>query len=172
MVLAAFAVPTHMPLLLQLSVVQSFMSVHEPPGEQLPMQEPLTHAMPEQALQALLLPPPHMDAVSLATAMQLLPLQQPVVQEVALHTQVPALHTVPLAQLFWVGVGQPVDAEQVPATMQGSDVVQVTALPPPQTPAEQVSPVLHMFPVLHDPELFATGAGQPVAGTQAPTVWH
>jgi len=60
----------------------------------------------------------------------------------------------------------------VPATMQGSEDVQVTVVPPPHTPAEQVSPVLHMFPVLHEPEFFATGAGQPVAGTQAPTVWH
>jgi len=56
--------------------------------------------------------------------------------------------------------------------MQASEEVQVTVLPPPHTPAEQVSPVLHMLPVLHDPELLATAAGHPVAGTHAPTVWH
>jgi len=29
-----------------------------------------------------------------------------------------------------------------------------------------------MLPVLHEPEFLATTGGQPVAGTQAPTVWH
>jgi len=85
--LAAFAVPMHMPLLLHVSgVVQSFMSLHDVPGEQLPTHEPLTQAMPEQALQALLAPPPHMDAVSLATGTHVLPLQQPVVHDAALQT--------------------------------------------------------------------------------------
>jgi len=169
--LFALAVPLQVPLLLQVSgLVQSFLSSHEPPGEQLPMHEPLTQALPEQALQAPLVPPPHIEVVSLATGTQLLPLQHPVVHEVALHTHVPALHVVPLAQDFGVGAGQPVAATHEPATMQGSDVVHITVVPPPHTPAEQVSPLLHMLPVLHDPEFFATAAGQPVAGRQAPTV--
>lgn len=160
-----------MPLLLQVSgLVQSFMSLHEVPGEQLPMHEPLTQAMPEQVLQAPLLPPPHIEAVSLATGMQLFPLQQPVVHDAAVQTHWPALQVVPLAHDFGTGAGQPVAAAHVPAVMQGSDVVQVTVVPPPQTPALQVSPVLHMLPVLHEPEFFATAAGQPVAGTHAPTV--
>jgi len=167
-----FAVPMHIPELLQLSLVHSFWSLHEPPGVQLPMHEPLKQAMPEQALQAPLAPPPHIDAVSLATGTQVLPLQQPVVHEAAVHTQLPPLQVWPALQDFGVGAGQPVAGTHVPGTMQASDVVQVTVLPPPQTPAEQVSPVLHMLPVLHEPEFLATGAGQPVAGTHAPTVWH
>ena len=161
----------HMPLLLQVSgLVQSFMSLHDVLGEQLPTHEPLTQAMPEQALQAPLAPPPHIDVVSLATETQVLPLQQPVVHELAVQTHWPALQVVPLAQDFGTGAGQPVAATQDPAVMQGSEVVQVTVVPPPHTPALQVAPVLHMLPVLHDPEFFATAAGQPVAGTQAPTV--
>jgi hypothetical protein len=161
----------HMPLLLQVSgLVQSFMSLHDVFGEQLPTHEPLTQAMPEQALQAPLAPPPHIDVVSLATETQVLPLQQPVVHELAVQTHWPALQVVPLAQDFGTGAGQPVAATHDPAVMQGSAVVQVTVVPPPHTPALQVSPVLHMLPVLHDPEFFATAAGQPVAGTQAPTV--
>jgi len=46
-------------------------------------------------------------------------------------------------------------------------------VPPLQAPAWQVSPVVHALPSLHAvPFAFATGAGQPVAGTQVPAVWH
>ena len=71
-----------------------------------------------------------------------------------------------------MGAGQPVAGAHVPAVRQASDVVQVTVVPPPHTPALQDSLVLHMLPVLHEPEFLATTGGQPVAGTQAPTVWH
>jgi hypothetical protein len=150
--------------------VQSFMSLHEVPGEQLPTHEPLTQAMPEHVLQVLLAPPPHIDAVSLATGTQLVPLQQPVVHEAAVQTQLPALQVWPVKHIFGVSEGHPVAATHVPGIMQASEDVQVTAVPPPHTPAEQVSLVLHLLPVLHDPEFLATTGGQPVAGTHAPTV--
>lgn len=56
-----------------------------------------------------------------------------------------------------MGAGQPLAGLHVPGTMQGSAVVQVTVVPPPHIPAVQVSPVLHMLPVLHAPEVQATG---------------
>jgi hypothetical protein len=94
--LAALAVPVHMPLLLQVSlVVQSFMSLHEVPGEQLPVHAPLTQAMPEQTLHAPLVPPPHIDAVWLATGTQVLPLQHPVVHDAAVQAHWPPVQ-VPL----------------------------------------------------------------------------
>jgi len=84
--LAGSAVPMHIPLLVQVSgLVQPFLSSHELPGEQLPTHEPLTQAMPEHALQAPLVPPPHIAAVSLATGTQVVPLQQPVVHEDAVQ---------------------------------------------------------------------------------------
>jgi hypothetical protein len=163
----------HMPALVQVSgLVQSFMSLHPLPGEQLPTHDPFTQAMPVQVLHALLAPPPHIDAVSLATGTQVLPLQQPVVHDAAVQTHWPALQDSPVPHIFGVGAGQPVAGTHVPGTMQASVVVQLTVVPPPHTPAEQVSLVLHMLPVLHDPEFLATGAGHPVAGTQAPTEWH
>ena len=85
--LAAFAVPMHMPALVQVSgLVQSFMSLHELPGEQLPTHEPFTQAMPVHDLQVLLAPPPHIEAVSLATGTQVLPLQHPGVLDAAVQT--------------------------------------------------------------------------------------
>lgn len=169
----ALAVPTHVPLLLQVSgLVHSFMSSHDVLGVQLPAHAPLTQAIPEHALHAPLAPPPHMVAVSLAAATQLLPLQHPPEHEVAEHTHVPPLHVVPAAQVFATAAGHPEAATQAPTVWHESGAEHVTVVPPPQTPAEQVSPVLHMLPVLHDPEVFATGAGHPVAATHAPTVWH
>jgi len=56
-----------------------------------------------------------------------------------------------------VGAGQPLDGLHTPGTMQGSAVVQVTVVPPPHIPAVQVSPVLHMLPLLHAPAEQATG---------------
>jgi len=77
----------HMPALLQVSaLVQSFMSLHPVPGEQLPAQAPFTQAMPEHALQLLLLPPPHIDVVWLATGTQVLPLQHPFGHDAAVQT--------------------------------------------------------------------------------------
>src|SRR3569623_987391 len=123
--------------------------------------------MPVLALLAPWAPPPHIDVVSLATETQVLPLQQPVVHKLAEQTHWPALQLVPQTQNHGNSAGQPVAATQEPAVMQGSEVVQVTVVPPPHTPALQVAPVLHMLPVLHDPEFFATAAGQTVAGPQA-----
>jgi hypothetical protein len=171
--LAALAVPTQVPLLLHVSgLVQSLLSLHDVPGEQLPAHAPLTQAIPEHGLHAPLAPPPHIAVVSLATATQVLPLQQPPEHEAAVQTHTPPLHAVPLPQIFATGAGQPEAGTHAPTVWHVSGAVQATAEPPPQTPAEQVSPVLHILPVLHDPELLATAAGHPVAGTQAATVWH
>jgi len=66
--------------------------------------------------------------------------------------------------IFGVGGEQPVDGEHVPGVMQASGDVHVTALPPPHTPAEQVSPILHMLPVLHGPP--EVGMHMPVVAEQ------
>ncbi len=49
---------------------------------------------------------------------------------------------------------------------------QVIAVPPPHVPFWQVSPVTQRLPVLHVPLFFATAAGHPLEGLQAPIVWH
>ena len=51
--------------------------------------------------------------------------------------------------------------------------VQVTADPPAQTPAWQVSPVVHALPSVHAvPFAFAGFEHAPVAGLQTPALWH
>ena len=82
----------------------------------------------------------------------------------------PSSQAVPLA--FATGAGQPVAGTQASTVWQPSAATQVSGVPAVQTPeALQVSLPLHRLPSEHDvPAAFATGAGQPVAGTQAPTV--
>lgn len=86
-------VPAHTPLALHVSFwVHSFRSVQDVLGEQLPTYAPLTHAMPEHALQVPLGPPPHVLTFCPATGTQVFPLQQPTpAHDVAVHTHSPAL---------------------------------------------------------------------------------
>ena len=80
------------------------------------------------------------------------------------------MHVVPF--VFATGAGQPVAGTHAPTVWHWS-VVHVTAVPPVHAPAWHVSPVVHALLSLHVvPFVFATGAGQPVAATHAPTVWH
>ena len=82
-----------------------------------------------------------------------------------------SLHTVPFVATGFEQL--PVTESQVPATWHWSLAAHVFPVPPPHTPAWQVSPVVQALLSLHAvPFAFATGAGQPVAGTQLPTVWH
>jgi hypothetical protein len=86
----------------------------------------------------------------------------------------PTIHTLPSSQLplFTAGAGQPLAGTQLPAVWHWSAPVQETAAPPPQTPFDwHVSPVVQALLSLQLP-VFTTGAGQPLAGTHAPTVWH
>ena len=93
----------------------------------------------------------------------------------ALQVSAP-LHRLPSEQdapvAFATGAGQPVAGTQAPTVWQGSAPVQVRGVPAVQTPdALQVSVPLQRLPSEQDaPVAFCTGAGQPVAGTQAPTV--
>ncbi|MEP6652283.1 MAG: hypothetical protein ABJA82_02935 [Myxococcales bacterium] len=90
---------------------------------------------------------------------------------VPLHGFVSA-HEVPAA--FATGAGHPVAGTHAPTVWQASAPGQVSGVPATQVPdALHISVPLHGFVSAHDvPAAFATGAGQPVAGTHAPTVWH
>jgi hypothetical protein len=71
---------------------------------------------------------------------------------------------------FATGAGQPDDGLHEPPVWHWS-AVHITVLPLPHTPLWQVSPVVQALLSLHvTPFATATGAGQPVAGTHAPTV--
>jgi len=81
-----------------------------------------------------------------------------------------SLHVVPF--VLFTGAGQPVAGTHAPIVWHWS-VVHVTAVPFVQDPDWHVSPVVHAFASLHVvPFVLFTGAGQPVAGTHAPIVWH
>jgi hypothetical protein len=96
-----FGVPAHTPLLLHVSgLVHSLLSLQDVPGVQVPEHVPLTHACPEHCLHVLLAPPPHIDAVWLATRTHAVPLQQPPEQEVASHTQLPPEQRCPVPQIW------------------------------------------------------------------------
>ena len=82
-----------------------------------------------------------------------------------------SLQAVPFA--FATGAGQPAPGTHAPTVLHWSAPAQVTAVPPVQAPDWQVSPVVQAFPSLQVvPLAAAMDAGQPVAGAQAPTVWH
>jgi hypothetical protein len=68
----------------------------------------------------------------------------------------------------------PVAGAHVPAPWHGSIASQTTKLANPvHAPSQQISPLVHAFPSLHAvPFTFGAGAGHPVAGTHAATVWH
>jgi hypothetical protein len=83
----------------------------------------------------------------------------------------PSLQVVPFAAVGFEHT--PVAGTQVPATWHWSLATQLFGLPPVQLPAWQVSVWVQALPSLQVvPFATATAAGQPVAGTQAPTVWH
>src|SRR2546427_304459 len=67
----------------------------------------------------------------------------------------------------------PVAGSQVPAAWHWSAAVQATGLAPTQAPASQVSVCVQALPPLHGAPLGLAGLLQmPVAGSQAPAVWH
>src|SRR5882672_7547215 len=67
----------------------------------------------------------------------------------------------------------PVAGEQFPGTWQPSLAVQITGLPPVQTPAWQASTCVHPSPSLQDVPSGAAGSEHtPVAGAHVPTPWH
>src|SRR3989441_10009258 len=67
----------------------------------------------------------------------------------------------------------PVAGSQVPTVWHWSAAVQVTGLPPVQTPAWQVSVWVQALLSLHAVPSAALGVAQvPVAGVQAPAVGH
>ena len=67
----------------------------------------------------------------------------------------------------------PVAGSQVPASWHWSVAVQVTGVPPVQTPAWQVSPVVQALPSLHVVPSVATGFEHaPVAGSHVPATCH
>ena len=144
-VLLATAVPLHCPLLLQMSVVHSFPSLQAVLGVQLPVHALLTHACAEHALHVLpLVPPPHVDTVWLATGTHALPLQQPLQDELASHTQAPPEHRCPAPQTV----------PQVPQLLLSVWVlVQVPLLPHGVSPAVQAhAPLWQVLPPLHGPQ--------------------
>jgi hypothetical protein len=83
----------------------------------------------------------------------------------------PSLHVVPLLA---IGFEQaPVDTSHAPALWHWSLAVHVFGVPPLHAPDWHVSPVVHALLSLHVvPLVLATAAGHPLAGTQAPIVWH
>jgi len=119
---------------------------HPVAGTQAP---PVWHA---SAVHVTALPPPHV----------------PFVHVVLFVHALPSSHVVPF--VLFVGVGQPVAGTQVPAVWHGFVVVQVTALPPPQTPFVHVVLFVHALLSLHVVPFARTG--HPVAGTHAPPGWH
>src|ERR1035438_3855653 len=107
---------------------------------------------------------------SWATQVTGLPVQAPAWQLSACVQALLSLQVVPLAAFGFEQV--PSAGLHVPATWQASCAVQVTVLPL-QVPLWQASAVVQAFPSLQVvPSALATAAGQPVAGTQAPTVWQ
>src|SRR6187402_2804192 len=98
------------------------------------------------------------------------PTQLPFAWQVSRFVQI--LPSLQLRPVFGTGFGQPPGATQAPTELHWSAPMQVIGVPPAQLPfAWQVSPVVQMLPS-SQPTNFTTAAGQPVAGTQAPTVWH
>lgn len=83
----------------------------------------------------------------------------------------PSLHDVPSVLFGFEQV--PVVGLQVPAAWHWSLAVQVTGLPPVQTPATQVSVCVQALPSLHDVPSTLLGFEQvPVVGSQVPAEWH
>jgi hypothetical protein len=96
-------------------------------------------------------------------------------------THTPLLHLSPLVQALpspqgvssgFLGLEQsPLAASQLPALWHGSLAVQVTAPPPLQAPARQVSVFVHALPSSHPVPSFAMGLEQaPLLGSHLPAV--
>src|SRR2546427_527353 len=101
----------------------------------------------------------------------LAPTQAPASQVSVCVQALPSLHGAPLSL---GGLLQtPVAGLQVPAVWHWSAAVQATGLAPTQAPASQVSVCVQALPSLHGAPLGLAGLLQmPVAGSQAPAVWH
>jgi predicted RNA binding protein YcfA (HicA-like mRNA interferase family) len=90
----------------------------------------------------------------------------------------PTVHLLPSSQLLPVGLAAlaeqlPVAVSQVPARWQLSLATQVFAAPAWQTPARQLSPVVHLSPSSHiAPSALAGFEQTPVAGSHVPAMWH
>jgi len=81
----------------------------------------------------------------------------------------PSLQVTPLAL---AGLEQtPVEGLQVPASWHWSEAVQVTVVPPVQTPLRHVSPDVQALPSLHEvPSALLERVQPPVAGLQVDTL--
>ena len=67
----------------------------------------------------------------------------------------------------------PVAGSQVPAVWHWSEAVHTTGFVPTQAPAAQVSVCVHALPSVQGvPSTFVGLLQVPVAGLQAPAVWH
>jgi hypothetical protein len=59
------------------------------------------------------------------------------------------------------------------SAVQAFESLQFSAIPPPQTPAKQVSSNLHASPLMHvDPSAFVRLEQTPVTVSQTPGPWH
>jgi hypothetical protein len=98
------------------------------------------------------------------------PVQTPVWQVSVWVQALPSLQVAPLA---FAGLLQPVVGLQVPAVWHWSEAVQVTVVPPPQTPDVHVSLLVQALPSLQVAPLAFAGLLQvPVPLLQTPTSWH
>jgi hypothetical protein len=107
---------------------------------------------------------------SLAVQVTAVPVHVPAWQLSPVVHASPSVHDVPFVAFGFEQ--RPVAGLHVPATWHWSLAVQVTAVPP-QTPAWQLSPVVHRAPSLHVVPSVAFGFEQtPVEGSQTPATWH
>jgi hypothetical protein len=100
-----------------------------------------------------------------------MPVHTPLRHTSVVEQESPSLHgrsSAALGLLHW-----PVEGLQVPATWHWSSGLQVTGLPPVQTPVWHVSAVVQPFPSLHGVPFGLFGSLQrPVAGSQTPGLWQ
>src|SRR5205823_13637794 len=102
---------------------------------------------------------------------RLLPTQASAVQSLGWAQAVAAVQGVPSAR---AGLLQaPVAGSQVPAVWHWSEAVHTTGFVPTQAPAAQASVCVHALPSVQGVPSALVGLLQvPVAGLQAPAVWH
>jgi hypothetical protein len=99
------------------------------------------------------------------------PLHSPAWQVSPVVQLLPSLQIVPLGAFGFVHM--PVPGLHAPTSWHWSSAVQVTGLPPVQTPAWQVSVCVHLLPSSQPVSSGAAGFEQaPVLGVQVPATWH